>query len=178
MSPIPTVQNVVAISTQFFPSSMLRTIAAITVVFAALTCIVQAICPTCRAAVVADRLSVAQQSFNDVITGDRFRLVEPAKAEDFARRLRALEDIAEKLRTETLEYGGSSVWRRWWKEFCGCCSGRSLALWRCGRDLARLHHLIEAERQAGRNRFNAEVARVNSPLIELALRQAYAKPSA
>ncbi|KAJ6550036.1 hypothetical protein B0H19DRAFT_1073927 [Mycena capillaripes] len=108
MSPIPTVKDFAAISGQLLPSPILCTTAVITLVFAVLTYIMQIVSPTPWTAVVAHRLSVAQQSFNYAVAGDRVRLVEPATAEDLTRRLRTLEDTAERLCTETLGYAGSS----------------------------------------------------------------------
>ncbi|KAJ6550342.1 hypothetical protein B0H19DRAFT_1265169 [Mycena capillaripes] len=140
-------QNVVSISSQLLPSSILRTTATIIVVLAAFIRIMKAMSLTRQTAVVAHQLSAVQHSFKTAITADPLRLVEPATAEDLARRLRGLEDAAERLRTETIGYAGSSIW---WK-----------------RDLAVLHHTIEVARQAGKNRFNAEVAIVKSPLIRL-----------
>ncbi|KAJ6539986.1 hypothetical protein DFH09DRAFT_1089990 [Mycena vulgaris] len=71
------------------------------------------------------------------------------------------QDKARTLRMETLRSTACPM--AWWRELCATCTGQSLAIWRCSRDLTRLRDVLQEQIDI----FHSEFAEGHSAAVRL-----------
>ncbi|KAJ6529668.1 hypothetical protein B0H19DRAFT_1274061 [Mycena capillaripes] len=175
---VPSGPTIASLADELLSTSTLRIAVTTILVAATMALAIRIASPTRMMTAFDTELRYVEQIYETAIGLETSRLTSPTSTDmNLAWRLISLEDRAANIRTQILRYSRSSHLGWWWSQIRGCCTGHSLEVWRCSQELVVLRGVIELSNQEARDRFNTEVARINSPVIQLALRQRYETPA-
>ncbi|KAJ6514593.1 hypothetical protein DFH09DRAFT_1332956 [Mycena vulgaris] len=155
-----------AVGEDLLTTSSARTFVAVTLISATLFLALHAVRPTRIMPHLESRLREVEDLYYAPITAGPFSVdTTGSAAADLALELIALQDKARNLRIKTLRSTACPM--AWWRELCATCTGQSLAIWRCNRDLTRLRNVLQLRIQEQIDIFHSEFAGGHSAAVRL-----------